>query len=566
MNGVWWPMVTPEAEILRGLETVASQGLTLLTQQLLYASLVALLVALPARWLGRRYPTLAHGLWSLVWIRLLMPPNGASSFSLRALMEGWLGDEGPVPPAHGTGLPASLPTLPTGAPWPTSEAWPASLPTSALVLLLWCSAGLLIFWLAGRRRRAYRRLLQTQLVASDLLRRLDHWRQRLGIRTPVTLWTAGPSTAGACSGATRNGAKEQAPFTLGVRRPRIFLPQRLLRLADDDSSAGQDLLDAVLGHELAHIAHRDDLWLRCQRLLLSFYPFFPPLWLACRHMHDARERMADRRALAAGCLPPRRYALALLRVHQMQLNLPTAVSAFGSNPRRLVVRIRSILDLPSDPTHTPTRQRFAAWRGLLTQPAASLPLVVLLSILVLPMAAPQASAESTADGGVNGQGEPPPSTSSDQATASPTPPTAVTAGLDRPRTALQNPLAKGRLTAGFGPWKSPFKDGLPHHDGLDLSSPKGSAIVAPADGTVRRVQTTELGDFGVYLVIDHGDGLETFYAHLGNVVVEEGDRVRAGQTIATVGMSGKTTGPHLHFEVRRAGQPVDPAGLIDDFG
>lgn len=553
MSGVGWSLPWPDVETLAGfetladLETMASQGLALLAQQLLYASCVALLVALPAHWLGKRYPALAHGLWSLVWIRLMMPPNGASSFSLRAMVEGWLAHRAPAFPLHGTSIPPALSMLPTAASLSASDPSSSGLPTGLLLLLLWGLAGLLLFWLAGRRRRSYERLLQTRLLAPDLLRRLEHWQQRLDLSTPVSLWT---------------GTSEQAPFTLGIRRPRIFLPQRLLRRLHGDDSEGRDLLDAVLGHELAHIAHRDDLWLRCQRFLLSLYPFFPPLWLACRRMHDARERMADACALTAGDLSPRRYALALLRVHQMQLNRPTAVSAFGPNPRRLVVRIRSILDLPVAPQRATTGSLGAAWRRRLTRPVAALPLVVLLSLLVLPMAAPRANADGNSSAG---GGEPPSTGSKGEPKGSQAPPSAVTVQLDGPTTVLQNPLAKGRLTASFGPWKSPFQDGHPHHNGLDLASAEGSAIIAPAAGTVRRVQRQDLDDYGVVLIIDHGDGLETFYAHLGEVVVEEGDRVQSGQTIATVGMSGKTTGPHLHFEVRRAGQPVDPAAWIDDF-
>ena len=98
------------------------------------------------------------------------------------------------------------------------------------------------------------------------------------------------------------------------------------------------------------------------------------------------------------------------------------------------------------------------------------------------------------------------------------------------------------------------------HSGIDIPAVQGAVILAAADGTV-----TEVGidaERGNYLVLDHGDGLETVYAACRDVTVEEGDTVKAGGMIAAVGSTGMSTGPHLHFEVRENGKYVNPWGYL----
>ena len=99
------------------------------------------------------------------------------------------------------------------------------------------------------------------------------------------------------------------------------------------------------------------------------------------------------------------------------------------------------------------------------------------------------------------------------------------------------------------------------HSGIDIPADQGAVILAAADGTV-----TETGfdpAKGNYLVLDHGDGLTTMYAHCRNVDAKEGDTVRAGEMIAAVGSTGMSTGPHLHFEVRQDGETQNPVAYFD---
>jgi len=102
--------------------------------------------------------------------------------------------------------------------------------------------------------------------------------------------------------------------------------------------------------------------------------------------------------------------------------------------------------------------------------------------------------------------------------------------------------------------------GHARHQGIDLAAPAGTPVTATADGRVGFAGQS--GDYGRMVVIDHGNGWQTVYAHLKRIQVAKGERVRAGAVIGTVGKSGNATGTHLHYEVRRNGQPVDPGPYL----
>lgn len=98
------------------------------------------------------------------------------------------------------------------------------------------------------------------------------------------------------------------------------------------------------------------------------------------------------------------------------------------------------------------------------------------------------------------------------------------------------------------------------HGGLDLAAPLGTPVLAAAGG-VAAVSDGWSG-YGLHVVVSHGGGLTTLYAHLDSATVATGDLLSAGQVLGRVGSSGLSTGPHLHFEVRRNGRPVDPAPFL----
>ena len=119
------------------------------------------------------------------------------------------------------------------------------------------------------------------------------------------------------------------------------------------------------------------------------------------------------------------------------------------------------------------------------------------------------------------------------------------------------PIQSTNVTSTFGYRVNPVTGVYAMHSGLDLGADFGEAIYAALDGTV--IKATKASDYGNYVALDHGDGLVTLYAHCSQLLVGEGDRVSKGQTIALAGSTGRSTGPHLHFEVRVQGVRIDPS-------
>ena|GEM_PF-1922349 len=120
---------------------------------------------------------------------------------------------------------------------------------------------------------------------------------------------------------------------------------------------------------------------------------------------------------------------------------------------------------------------------------------------------------------------------------------------------------KPLVTSEFGTRSDPFTNKSSYHSGIDIGLPEGTEVVAAADGTVLFVKKMTTG-YGWHLAINHGGKLVTLYAHLSKILVEEGQEVYKGDPIAESGNTGRSTGPHLHFEVILDGKPVEPRGYI----
>lgn len=124
-----------------------------------------------------------------------------------------------------------------------------------------------------------------------------------------------------------------------------------------------------------------------------------------------------------------------------------------------------------------------------------------------------------------------------------------------------SPVAAAFNSSSFG-WRiDPFNGHKAFHEGLDFMAATGAPIYAAAGGIVSTAEQTP--DYGKIVKIDHGSGLETRYAHASKLFVRAGERVEKGQKIAEVGSTGRSTGPHLHYEIRLAGNPLDPRKYLN---
>jgi len=108
----------------------------------------------------------------------------------------------------------------------------------------------------------------------------------------------------------------------------------------------------------------------------------------------------------------------------------------------------------------------------------------------------------------------------------------------------------------------PFTGAQRMHNGVDIDASHGAPVFPVRDGEV--IFAGSRGGYGKLVIVEHGDGLQSWYAHLADVDVEEGEWLGGGQALGTVGSTGRSTGPHLHLEMRRDGVPKDPLKWLED--
>ena len=122
------------------------------------------------------------------------------------------------------------------------------------------------------------------------------------------------------------------------------------------------------------------------------------------------------------------------------------------------------------------------------------------------------------------------------------------------------PVGTATYTSGYGVRSDPFRGSAAMHAGIDLAAPMGTPVYATADGTVDRAEWS--GGYGNMVEVDHGKGLQTRFGHLSRILVHSGDHVKRGQVIALMGSTGRSTGSHLHYEVRIDGHAVNPVPFL----
>jgi murein DD-endopeptidase MepM/ murein hydrolase activator NlpD len=123
-----------------------------------------------------------------------------------------------------------------------------------------------------------------------------------------------------------------------------------------------------------------------------------------------------------------------------------------------------------------------------------------------------------------------------------------------------NPVDIMKFSSGFGYRSAPTRGASRNHKGLDIPGPVGTPIYATADGTIGRAQW--VGGYGKFVEINHGNAVQTRYGHLSAMNVVPGQRIRKGDVLGYMGSTGRSTGSHLHYEVRIAGEAINPTAFL----
>jgi murein DD-endopeptidase MepM/ murein hydrolase activator NlpD len=497
------------AEYLAMMVELAAGLVRIVGLQALLAGVVFIPVLVLVRILRNGPPVLVQALWGLVLLRLVLPPDLASPVGLENLA----GSAALQPVAEAVGLDlrpllssepqeaTAVPTMVTGAAASAVDWWPAVLG------LTWLAGTLLVCVLLTRRRRAYRKLVQraTPVTEAGFLALQRRWCGELGIRRRVWLITSDES---------------HAPFTYGTLRPVIFLPRALLEHGEPE------VLESVLAHELAHVKRWDDALLLIQLAIATLYFFHPLAWLSVSRIRAAAERGCDELVLSRGQLAPKAYGRSILTVLRLGLVGGALAPALGIKARRVEMRLKAIM-----------KRRSAA--ALRARTMLALPAAFCLALLLLPLASrPVVRAQVTV----------------------------AASGAAQDSLVWVNPMPGARVTSRFGPARNPFTGKEAQHRGIDLAGSPGAGILAASSGVVEEATTDYSGgkDHGTVVILDHGNGIKSFYSHLDELRVNAGERVRAGAVLGTQGSTGKVTGPHLHFEIWVAGERRDPAQYITD--
>ncbi|MFZ5619201.1 MAG: peptidoglycan DD-metalloendopeptidase family protein [Pseudomonadota bacterium] len=359
----------------------------------------------------------------------------------------------------------------------------------------------LFLWAARNLGLSYAIARAERVNDELLLARIDDWADAFNVRRPTI----------------KRSRHVSSVCIFGIARQTILIP-----LGIEARISSEDLV-LMCAHELAHVRRGDTRLFTATQLARVLFWFNPLVARIAAHAELAAEESADALVLAKGA-DRRAYAacfveglkFAALKMNAQPALAPSFTPSDRNGRRR---RLNSILS-PEQPRKAPLATRLML--------SAAVSTVALVAVGQAALAVDPASAG------------------------------------ERRRTLSNLPLA-GDIAMGFGE-RSIGADGKegPAHNGLDIKAPKGAKVFAPGDGVV--VEATDRyrrsSAWGKVVVIDHGHGLETRYAHLDSYSVRKGDRINAGDIIATVGATGKVTGPHLHFETLQDGAPVDPEDTI----
>ncbi|RPI00441.1 MAG: hypothetical protein EHM72_09220, partial [Calditrichaeota bacterium] len=361
-----------------------------------------------------------------------------------------------------------------------------------------------------RRRRWWRIVTSAQICYDKEWRRLiAKWSGLFKIKRSVTI---------------KMSTSVTTPFTLGILNPVIVMPvvnNRRLSLHEE----------SFIAHELAHVKRFDDAWILFQSIVNILYFFHPVLWFVNRKTYTARECICDNLVMATGAISRTLYGQGLLFSYKSTSSeMDQLLPAFKSRPSAARERIENLM------------------KGNQMKNSYVIKMIIACSALfILPLA-------------VNSNDSSPRQIAETEITLQ--------------QSALFTlPISPGSyaITSRYGSRLHPITHREYFHRGIDLSAAKGTPIVAVAEGVVQKAVTREMlrtsdektKANGLYVEIQHDQGYMTRYTQMDTLMVSVGQRVEQGEKIGTVGSSGLSTGPHLHFEIWNNESHINPEDLID---
>lgn len=310
-----------------------------------------------------------------------------------------------------------------------------------------------------------------------------------------------------------------SPFSFGLFKPVIYIPRHLLNTLTEQE------INIIIFHELAHLKHRDQFWVWIDSLIKIVYFYNPLVWWILHERQKLREWIADDEVLVRNKVQSKEYVQCLVSILKFNLFDSYAFQwAPGIGHRRSHIKHR-IKRLKGD--HFMSKIPALIW------------VMVLLAAgwLLLPMTGSMESGTVAAE--------------------KPT----IKDGMDP---VFINPLMNGTVSSRYGMRMHPVYKEKRLHEGIDIKAKSGTPIHAAAEGVVLKVvEDYEPGKgYGMNLILQHEDGFQTRYCQLGKILVEEGQEVNSMTVIAEVGSSGMSTGPHLHFELIKDGERINPETYI----
>ncbi len=489
-------------------------------KEVLFSAILFVIIFLISRILKKCSPSWQLGLWSLILLRLMLPPDFSQPYSGRILFGQIVTkirntfflqqtvDTSFFEDIHNSDNKTDSMADITGK----SPGSPETVLFSLWMIGVGVSAGLY-----SNRRKQYVRLIRnaSSVFDSGINCMIQFWRSRLVIRRSIRIVTSDTFLS---------------PFTIGIFQPVIYIPAHLLR------DIPRNHLESIIAHEMVHIKRFDELWMSVQNLLQILYFFHPAAWIANSRISFYRECICDHMVLNKHKISAETYGnslLAILKTNLFGSDCLKTVSGLGNQRKQLRSRIQHLKGATS-------MRKNSRIVFLLTY--------CLFGVFLLPMAQGRLKtpdSETTQE------------TGSQCAEKN-------TENIQNIQIHFINPVPEATISAHFGPLIDPYTHQEHFHNAVDLRAVEGTEILASADGTVLVGESVYEKDkgYGKYILIDHGNGLQTQYAHLSEVLVEKGQSIRQGECIGKVGHTGRSTGPHLHFELLKEDTPLDPEKYI----